>query len=182
MKTYLRPAFVVSAILLLSVACRLFDGPDKPNPPSQTFEEKRFTLRVEYLRVDVKRSDLMERGASTTITDRNAGTRLVSDQMVKKDDCHYEKQFLSILETESYGNCYYIHALDQSRWDGVDNSSAIVGDIFTLNTLKEDGTVISTLKLTNILQNDLPTNPSKGPQARMAKFCIQRDGTLTNGD
>jgi hypothetical protein len=176
-KQFILLMMIVLSAMLQFACLGSVTGPDDPNPTDPPFEEKRFTVKVKYIRVDVKRPDLMGYPLSVTITDRNTDKPLVSEMMAKKDDYHYEKEFSNILETESYGNCYFVHALDQARWDGVDNSSVIVGDRFILIVV-ETG---STLELTNILQNYLQNNPYKGPQAKMAKFCLHRDGTLTNG-
>ena len=179
-----------SRMILLMMICAFFAAgcglvgptdPDKPDP-KPPFVEKRFTLKVEYERRDVKRPDWLWRSVRVTIYDPNLKKCLVADYLTKKDDYNHEMTCLDMLETESYNSCYYIYAQDDTRWDGTDNSTTIVGDIFTLTTFNEDGTIKSTLKLTNIMQNDLPTNPCKGLNARMAKFCIKRDGTLTNGN
>jgi len=177
-KQFILMMIVLSA--LLQFACvGSVTGPDDPTkPPPPPFEEKRYTLYVKYIRINVTRPDFLWRLVGVTIYDRNAEKPLSTVLMDKKDDYLFEKQFSDILETESYGNCYYIYGQDVTRWDGVDDSSAEVGDRFILTVL-ETG---STLELTNILQNNLPSNPYKGPQAKMAKFCIKRDGTLTNGD
>jgi len=160
---------------------RLGETPTGPTDPTKPpFEEKRFTVKVEYIRVDVKRPDLMGRGAFVTIYDDNQGKWIVCEFLTRKDDYHFEKTYSGILETESYNSCYFVYTKDEARWDGIDSSTAIVGDIFIFTTLREDGSVISSLKLTNILQNNLPSNPYQGPNARMAKVCIHRDGTLTN--
>jgi hypothetical protein len=97
--------------------------------------------------------------------------------MDRKDDYHFEKQFSGILETESYSNLYYIYGLDKARWDGTDDT-VIVGDRFVL-TVVETG---FSLELTNLVQNNLESNPVRGPNAKMAIWCLKRNGTLTNGD
>ena len=150
------------------------------------FEEKRYTIKVEYIRINVTWPDWMWKGVSVAIADRNTGMPLVNvQQMTRKDDYHFEKQFSEILETESYANTYYIYGIDLARGDGkiadngkIDDDKAIVGDRFIL-TVIETG---STLELTNIVQNNLENNPFKGPNAKMAVWRLKRNGTLTNGD
>ena len=122
-------------------------GPTDPDDPTKPpFEEKRYTVKIEYNRVDVKRPDLMWKVPAVTIFDRNVEKPLFTELMAKKDDYHYEKQFSNVLETESYSNCYYIYGNDPSRWDGT-NDTVIVGDRFILIVV-ETGSI---LELTNIV-------------------------------
>ena len=170
-------ALVVGAGVLILSACKNPNGPEPPiiKPP---FEEKRYTIKVEYIRINVTRSDLMGRGVPVMVANRNTGLNLVSQQMERKDDYHYEKQFSEVLETESYGNLYYIYGIDEARWDGTNNDTCIVGDRFVL-TVIETG---FTLELINLAQNNLEQNPYRGQNAKMAIWCLKRDGTITNGD
>jgi hypothetical protein len=158
----------------IMAACK---SPSATEPPKPPLEEKRYTIKAEYIRINLTRLDLLWKVVSTTIAEKNTGGWLAGGQMVKKDDYHLEKEFSGILETESYGNLYYIYAIDPARWNETDDT-VVVGDRFILTVL-ETG---STLELTNIIQNNLENNPYKGPNAKMAVWGLKRNGVLTRGN
>ena len=170
--------WMATVLMMLLMACENCKSPSGPSDPTTPIEEKRYTIKAEYIRPNnVARPDLMWMGVWAMIADRNTGLNLAIDQMAKEDDYHYEKQFSGILETESYGNLYYIYGSDAARWNGTDDTT-IVGDRFIL-TVIETG---SFLELIVTVQNNLEQNPAKGLNARMAPWCLKRDGTLTNGN
>ena len=145
----MKSRFVLLMMIVLSVllqfAClgKVGESPTGPSDPTDPpFVEKRYTVKVEYIRVDVKRPDLMWKVVGVTMHDNNLGKSVFSDLITKKDDYHYEETYSDILETESYNSCYYIYGVDPSRWDGADNSSAVVGDRFIV-TVIETGSRVS---------------------------------------
>ncbi|MDP2947016.1 MAG: hypothetical protein Q8N88_02790, partial [Nanoarchaeota archaeon] len=89
-------ALVVGAGVLILSACKNPNGPEPPivKPP---LEEKRYTIKVEYIRINVTQPDLIWRTVWVTIADRNTGLSLATERMEKKDDFHHEKQFSGIL-------------------------------------------------------------------------------------
>ena len=65
---------------------------------------------------------------------------------------------------------------DEGRWDSVHDDTIVVGEIFFVR-VKETG---FEKQLTNIVQNNYPNNPYKGPNARMVQWRLKRDGTISD--
>ena len=145
--------------------------PDKPDP-KPPFVEKRYTVKVEYIRVDVKRPDLMWRLVGLTIYDPNLQKSLVTDLMTKKDDYHSEMTCSDTLETESYNSYYCIFGKDAARLGETDDT-CIVGDRFILTTFNEDGSIISTLELNQYRLEQCPHQSLQGSQCQNGQILHQ---------
>jgi hypothetical protein len=162
-----------AATVGILAACK---SPSSSNPPEQPYKPNYYTLKVEYIRTEIKQQNLKDRIAHNFV---NGNSRtILNGLMVKKDDFHFEIQYEQQLPDNEKNNVYYIYAFDEARWDGVDDGTAVVGNRFIL-TVVETG---FRLELTNLAVNNLEQNPYRTQSARMAVFRLKHDGTLTNGE
>jgi hypothetical protein len=162
--------FFVAA--LFSAGCK---SPSSPSPIPPPDETKFYTLKVEYIRTEIKQQDQKNKVVGNSINDNDR--TIATAQMTKKDDFHFEIQYERIPDNEK-NNVYYVYAIDWARWDRVDDGTGVVGNRFIL-TVVETG---FKLELTNLVLNNLPQNPYRTQSSRMAVLRLKRDGTLTNGE
>jgi hypothetical protein len=161
-------------VALFSAGCK---SPSSPSPIPPPDETKFYTLKVEYIRTEIKQQDQKDKVVDNFINGNDRTIAFDRTGMTKKDDFHFEIQYERIPDNEK-NNVYYVYALDTARWDRVDDGTAVVGNRFIL-TVVETG---FKLELTNLVLNNLPQNPYRTQSSRMAVLRLKRDGTLTNGE
>jgi len=170
---------IVFLILLLAFylnacekTCKSVTGPNPPEPP---VEPKNFTIQVKYVRPlgSILQPDLVDKVGSAIIVGQSYSYDFLL--ITKLDDYHFESKFDSLPDNEN-GPLYSIYTVDAARWDRLHDDTAVVGDAFFI-LVKETG---FEKQLTNVVANNLPACPYKGPDAKMALFRLKKDGKISD--
>ena len=155
-------------------SCKTLTGPDPPGPPP---EPKYYTIQIRYVRPpgSILRPDFAWKSVDVNIIGQapNVFGILLYD---RTDDYNFNWSEPQLIPDNETSLIYSMWGLDTARWDSVHDDTAVVGDIFFVR-VKETG---FEKQLTNIMQNNNPSNPYKGPNARMVQWRLKRDGTISD--
>ena len=143
-------------------------GPEPPPPPPPD-ENKYYDLQVEYIRTEILRPDQVNCGIYASLIFPEGG--LNSQFFSQVDDTHYKGEFIHVKGGVAD---YWFHTIDVARYDGVDESSAVVGDRFIV-TVKQTGAAV---ELKDIRPNTWQRNPYQGPKAEAAHFQLTVNGEV----
>ena len=162
---YFFPAMIVFFVILLGNYCGT-SSPTTPNPPPPPPPVKTYTLQIQYTRTYLN-PDFIYSFPYLLMFDSSG--RDTSWTPARIDSYHFSGEIPGV----KAGN-YYFHCYDPGRYDGLETSSSMVGDIFFI-TIKETG-IIKELK--DIRPYTLPTNLYPGPAAKAAFFRLTSDGQI----
>lgn len=160
--------FAILAMAVIFSACGEM-GTIPPPPPPPPPPEKTYTLQVQYIRTYLN-PDLNTKTISLYLYDLSLN--YLSTGLYAADDPPFH--FNGELPGVKVRADYYFHCCDYGRYDGSDESSCMVGDIFIV-TVKETGFV---KELKDIRPYTLSTNLHPGPKAKAAFLQLTSDGTI----
>ena len=153
--------------------CKTLTGPNPPEPP---VEPKYYTIQLKYVRPlgSITRPDLAWKSVDVMVLGL---APLVFDFSLydRSDDYNFNWSEDQLMPDNETSIIYSMWGIDEGRWDSVHNDTAVVGDIFFIR-VKETG---FEMELTNVMQNNHPSNVYPGPNAKMTQFRLMKNGTIT---
>lgn len=157
-------------ISVIFLSCDKVGGPMGPDPPNQPDNSKYCDLQVEYIRTEILNPDKVNAPPSLLLFSPEGGH--VTGVPVKVDDYHFKCDFPHV--KAGLGGYYYFHNKDLARYDLINDSSVMVGDIYKV-TVKQTGTIT---ELKDVRPYNLSTNPYPGPYAKAAFFRLNIEGVI----
>ena len=152
--------------------CKTGTIPDLPDP----VEPKYYTIQLKYVRPlgSITRPDLAWKSVDVMVLGL---APLVFDFSLydRSDDYNFNWSEDQLMPDNETSIIYSMWGIDEGRWDSVHNDTAVVGDIFFIR-VKETG---FEMELTNVMQNNHPSNVYPGPNAKMTQFRLMENGTIT---
>ena len=174
--------FLMIGFLMLFMSCCFEDckGPTTPEPPNPPVEPKYFNVQLKYTRPagSILRPDQLFKFVDVTSSnwgwDPSYYFRFSFEERI--DDYHFAWSEYQLIPDNENGSLYSMYGIDQAKWDGIHDDTAVVGEIFFIR-VKETG---FEKQLTNVVLNTLDCNPYKGSNAKMVLWRLKKDGTITD--
>jgi len=150
--------------------CKTGTIPDLPDP----VEPKYYTIQIKYVRPpsSILRPDLAWKSIGVSIYGYTP-LRFSFSLYDRTDDYNFNWSEGQLMPDNENSIIYSMWGNDTGRWNGSDDT-VVVGDIFFIR-VKETGFEI---QLINVMQNNHPSNPYPGPNARMVQWRLKKDGTV----
>lgn len=165
--------FLTIGLICASSGCNSSTAPDPPSPPPPPPDNsKYYDLLVEYIRPVILRPEAAGFIPAISIFSPEGGH--VTQFFSRVDDYHFNCEFLHV-KAGLIGD-YHFHQLDQARYDGVDDSSVMVGEIYFI-TVKQTGVA---KELKDVRSYNFYPNPYQGPKARAAFFTLTTEGVIVS--
>jgi hypothetical protein len=160
--------------ILFFVAALFSAGCKSPMDPIVPPEEIiYYTIILKYTRPEILQADLVNKPVYVDLR-RSPNSDFGLFRLGKIDDYHYEVEVQKIGGTKK-GIEYIMWGIDIARWDGIDEGTIVVGDIFTVS-VKETG---FQKQLMNVRQNNLTTGRYATPKAKMVCWTMH-EGTISD--
>lgn len=166
--------FWMIVLLAIFAATLFYDcgkvGPTTPEPPPPPDDSKYYDLQIEYIRPEI-----LNPGYEGYIP----GVLLYTPEgcygyeaFTRIDNYHFKCEFEHV--KAGLNGDYYFSQIDQARFNGLDYSSWMVGDIYIV-TVKQTGIA---KELKDVRPYTLSTNPNQGPYAKAAFFRLTKEGVI----
>lgn len=170
-KNFLMIVFLAISVTVLMSCGEIGKGPTDPDPPKPPDNSKYYDLEVEYTRPEILSPEFAVDTPLVYLFSPEGGN--VYQLFTRIDDYHFKGEFLHV--KAGLSSYYYFHLKDRARYNGSDESSAMVGDIFKVKVKQITGPI---KELRDIRPYTLSTNPCPGPLARAAFFVLTKEGVI----
>ena len=168
-------AFISLAFLLGLFGCQ--GSPTTPNPPPPPPQKTHFQVQFRYTRPagSILNPDRIDTTVGISICGLSPDPGIGVYELI--DDYNFNwSGYYDIPENENDA-IYSMYGIDGARYDGVDDSTGVVGEMFFVR-VKETG--VET-QLTNVQPNNTACLPHtyQGPNAKMVQWRLNKNGSVS---